>query len=294
MLFRSKDPDNAAKWIPAFMTPKALEGIKALKKLYDAGGMDKDFASLRGEAGRDKFAASIAGAYAHDVTPSTLAYVESQFNIMPQNEGINFEDAIIALKPFKNADGNYYRHIAPPAWSETYINANVTDKKEDRILRLMNYCMEEKGYNLLHFGIEGTDYHKDGDKIVLDPTQDVDGNIISIDTKYPICADSFIMEWSGTRQWSNPSTTPVLQKISSDLNDWLQANAKAVPTDLRIGCLDVPSKENATAIYSNDLINCILSDDVDKTWNDLIAAYKANGYDTYVTDINTKIGRAHV
>ena len=61
-----KDPNDATKWIPAFMTPKCLEGIKALKKLYDAGGMDKDFASLKGEEGRDKFASSAAGAYAHE------------------------------------------------------------------------------------------------------------------------------------------------------------------------------------------------------------------------------------
>ena len=283
-----KDPSDAAKWIPAFMTPKTLEGIKALKKLYDAGGLDKDFASLKGEEGRDKFASSTAGAYAHDLTPSTLAYVQSQFDKMPQNKGVDFASVITVLKPFKNADGNYYRHIAPPAWSETYINANCDDKKTDRILRLMDYFMGEKGYNLIHFGIEGTDWHKDGDKIVLDPTKGADGKDVAITVKYPVTGAGFIMEWSGTRQWTNPSTTPALQKMSSDLNDWLQANAKAVPTDLKIGYLDVPSKEKATANYSNDLIKCILAKDVDKTWNDLIAGYKANGYDTYISDINAK------
>jgi putative aldouronate transport system substrate-binding protein len=233
-------------------------------------------------------AAGTAGAYAHDVTPSTLGYIEEQFKKMPQNKNVKFEDVITILKPFKNADGNYYRYIASPAWSESYINAKCDDKKVDRILRLMNYVLDEKGYNLLHFGIEGTDYKKEGDKIVLTPQKDADGKDIALTTTYPICGSAFLMEWSGTRQWTNPTIYPKLQKMSSDMNDWLMANAKPLPTDLRIGYLDVPSKAKANAQFPNDLVKMILSKDVEKTFNEIKDAHMANAYTTYIEEINAK------
>ena len=76
--------------------------------------------------------------------------------------------------------------------------------------------------------------------------------------------------------------------MSKDLNTWLQANARTASTDLMISCLDVPGKEKATANFPNDLVKLILSDDVDKTWKDMIAAYRKNGYDTYIGEINAK------
>ena len=283
-----KDPNDPSRWIPAFMTNNALEGMKALKKLYDAGGMDKDFATIKGEEGRDKYAASTAGAYAHDLTPDTLYFVKQPFEKMPQNKGINYDDSIILLKPFKAPDGNYYRHIANPAWSETYISAKCDDKKVDRILRLMNYYLSDDGYNLITFGLEGTDWHKEGDKIVLTPKTDADGKVIPLTINYPIIGAGFLMEWSGTRQWTNPTTQPALQKMSSDLNEWLQANAKPVPTDLRIDLLDVPGKDKATWKLGDDIIKCVLSKDVEKTWNDLVSNYMSNGYDKYIDAINAK------
>lgn len=282
-----KDPENSGQWIPAFMTKNALEGLKAIKKLYDAGGLDKDFATLKSEEGRNKYAANKAGAYAHDVTPSTLSYVAQQFE--KNNPDKKYKDVVTVLKPFKNVnDGQYYRLIANPAWSETYINAKTDDKKIDRILRLFDYVLGEEGYNLIHFGIEGTDWKKDGDKIVLTPKKDASGNEIPVSTTYPFTKCGFIAEWSGTRQWTNPSTEPELQKMSSDLNDWLQANAKPIPTDLRVPLLDVPDKDKATAKFQDIVIKCVLSNDVEKTWNDLVKEYRANGYDKLIEEINAK------
>jgi putative aldouronate transport system substrate-binding protein len=281
-----RDKENAGKWVPAFMTKDCLEGMKALKKLYDTGGLDRDLASLKGEEGRDKFASSKAGAYSHDVTPSTLGYVKEQFEKV--NPDIKYKDVVTILKPFKNADGNYYRHIANPAWSETYINAQCDDKKVDRILKLFDYVLGDEGYNLIHYGIEGTDWKNEGGRVVLTPQKDASGEEIPLTVSYPFTNCGFLAEWSGTRQWTAPTVNPELQKLSSDLNDWLQANAKPVPTDLKIGLLDVPSKDKATERLGDDIIKCVLSNDVEKTWNEIVSNYRANGYDKLIEEINAK------
>lgn len=287
-----RDKENPGKWIPGFMTKDCLEGMKELKRLYEAGGLDRDFANIKGEEGRDKFASGKAGAYAHDVTPSTLGYVQESFEKI--NPDKQYKDVVTILKPFKHADGNYYRHIANPAWSETYINANCDDKKVDRIMRLFDYVLGDEGYNLIHFGIEGTDWHKEGDQIVLTSQKDAEGKDIPLTVSYPFTKCGFIAEWSGTRQWTNPSTKPELQKMSGDMNDWLQQNAIAVPTDLRISLLDVPSKDKATEKIGDDIIKCVLSNDVEKTWNEIVSGYRANGYDRLIEEINDACAKAGI
>jgi putative aldouronate transport system substrate-binding protein len=284
-----RDANNPGKWIPAFMTKGTLEGMKALKKLYDAGGMDRDFATLKAEAGRDKFAAGRAGAYVHDVTPSTMDYVAMQFEKnFPDKK---YQDVVTILKPFKNADGNYYRNIANPAWSETYLNAKVDDKKAARIIQMFEYFMGDEGWNLLHLGIEGKDYKVESGKIVRTPQKDSAGKEIAMTTLYPFLLMNYAAEWSGTHQFTTPAFTPALQKMSSDLNDWLQANAKPVPTDLRINLLDVPDKDKAVENIGDDIIKCVLSKDVEKTWNEIVKGYRANGYDKLIDEINAECAK---
>lgn len=288
-----RDTENPGKWIPAFMTKNALEGMKALKKLYDAGGLDKDFAALKGEEGEDKFASSKAGAYAHDVTPATLKYLGEKY--VKNYPDKKYEDAITILKPFKNVnDGQYYRMIANPAWSETYVNATVDAKKVDRIMRLFDYVIGDKGYNLIHFGIEGTDWKKEGDKVVLTPQKDAAGAIIPITTIYPFTKAGFIAEWSGTHQFTNPSATPELQKMSKDLNDWLMANAKAQPIDLRLPLFDVPDKDKATVKFGEIAIKSIMSKDIDKTFNDMVSEFRANGYDKLIDEVNAECAKLNI
>ncbi len=49
------------------------------------------------------------------------------------------------------------------------------------------------------------------------------------------------------------------------------------PTYLRINLLDVPDKDKATQRIGDDIINCVLSKDVEKTWNEIVKGYRANG-----------------
>ena len=290
-----RDIENPGKWIPAFMTKNTLEGMKVLKKLYDAGGLDRDFAALKGEEGEDKFASNKAGAYAHDVSPATLKYLSEKY--VKNYPDKKFEDAITILKPFKNVnDGQYYRYIANPAWSETYINANVDAKKVDRIMRLFEYVIGDEGYNLIHFGVEGTDWKKEGDKVVLTPQKDASDAIIPITTLYPFTLAGFIAEWSGTHQYTAPSTTPELQKMSSDLYDWLLANAKASPVDLRLPLFEVPNKDKTASpkLFGEMTIKCLMSKDIDKTWNEIVDGYRANGYDKLIEEVNAECAKLDI
>lgn len=275
---------QTGKWTQAFMTDGFLEGVLAMKKLYDEGGMDLDFATLKGEEGFDKFASSRAGAYAHSGYPATHNTLLSKFKKSnPNIDWANEWDTRIAqLKPFKCKDGNYYRQIQPTPWSETYINANVDDKKADRIMRLFDFLISDEGFNLMRLGIEGVDYTKEGDKITITKQKDDKGNYIN---NYPICGLASMSTWAQDFQYKDPITPPKVLKVSGDMLNWEMQNCKPVNTDIRVGYIDFASKDKMTFNWVDALTKAILSKDAEKSWKASIAEKKAD-YDIVIKDFN--------
>jgi hypothetical protein len=275
------------RWIPSFMTENCIAGVKAIKKLYDEGGLDRDFATVKADEGMDKFASGIAGAYAHNVLPSTMKSIEDRFERMFPDK--NFADCITIMKPLKNLDGGYYRYTAPGSWSESYINARADDRKVDRILKMFDYALSEEGYNLIHYGIEGTDYRKKDGSIVTIEQKKPDGTLLSITEKYPFTRINYLAEWSGTKQYYSPTIPAPLRKLALDALDWNLKNAKPADTDLRFGFIDYPSKGDAVEKFEVDLVKAIVSEDAEKTWRSMINTYLRNGYSKVISDFNSKV-----
>lgn len=67
-------------------------------------------------------------------------------------------------------------------------------------------------------------------------------------------------------------------------------NAKATDTDLRLGFIDYPSKSKETVSnnWADDMVKVLLSKDAEKTWRDMIAEYRKNGYDQIINEFNAK------
>ena len=282
----TRDEENPGKWIPPFMTKDYLEGLKAIKKLYVAGGMDKDFATLKGEEGEDKMGNGKAGAYLHDSSANVISYIGDKYEkAFPDKK---YKDVVALMKPFKNyKDGKYYRRVSDLAWSETYINAKCDQNKADRILRMCDYFMTDEGYNLTHYGIDGVDYKNEGGQIVLTPQKDASGKDIPLDTTYPIVKIASLMEWSGTR-WNVPTLHPEYYEMAKSLRDWYVQNAGTPEADLRLAHLDTPSKGKGTFVAKDFIIQCLMSNDLEKTYNEQVKKFRANGYDKLIEEVNAE------
>lgn len=280
----SKWVKSNGQWVPAFMTENAVKGVVAIKKLYDAGGIDKDLVTFKAEEGEDKFASGTAGAYIHNVLPGTIKYLADKY--IKFNPGKNFADVIAIMKPFKALDGNYYRENDVGPWSETYINAKASSAKVDRILKMFDYALSEDGYNLLHYGIKGVDYNIKNGEIVMTNQKKADGTAVILTEKYPFMKINYMAEWSGSNQYKMPTIPKDMRDMSKAALDWNLKNAKPINTNLMLGFLEYPSKAKATELFYNDLIKAIMSSDAEKTYREIIKNYKANGYDQVIKDFN--------
>lgn len=146
------------KLVPEFMTPAYMETMKYMKNLRDKGYINKDFPVTSKKDQQNMFITGKAG-----------MYIGSMQDVKDLNEK--------AIKINPNLKFNVVNRIAGPdgqdhgIWSIAGFGSLVffpksTVKTEDdlkQILTFFDYVASAEGYNLLHYGLEGTTYNiKDG------------------------------------------------------------------------------------------------------------------------------------
>lgn len=280
------------KWIPGAFSKKAIAGIKDLKKIYDAGAMDKDMAILKGTEGEDKFFTGKAGALAHNAY-LTNSEKEKWTKTYPDKK---YGDSVKIINPWKSSDGNTYRFEANSIWSESYFPANVDDNKMDRILMLYDYMISDEGMQLYHYGIEGTDYTKDGDNIKITRPKDSNGLYVALESIYPINNVFWdLFTWDTEFGFlEDPSIEPSTLKVVKDYYDYSINKCISFKTNYALSFLDIPSKDKMTSAIHDDIMKTIMSNDVEKVWNDIISNYMKNGYEKAIQEINEAAVKAGI
>ncbi|MCS7461795.1 extracellular solute-binding protein [Paenibacillus doosanensis] len=133
---------------------KAFIGF--LRKAYAEGVLDKNFLVMKSADARNK-----------------LWNGQSGIQLVNPNEVIRLD--IPNMK--KNAPGAQLVQLPPPAGpngiratqtdgmgqNKVVINKNIDPKKQERILKLLDYMLSDEGYDLIKEGVEGVDYQKKAD-----------------------------------------------------------------------------------------------------------------------------------
>ena len=299
-LFSGECPDavNGFRWVfaddgslvPAFMTEDFLNGIKSLKKAYDAGIIDPDYIIYKGEEGRDKFANGQAGAYAH-AGPSLGGTQMMEDKILKTYPDKTIDELITFVPWFKNPETGETRYPSENfAWSETYLSSNVDDAKAERCMALMDFLLSDEGYEYVGLGIEGESYTKnaDGSYSLIEMTKS-DGSPMSLKEKYPATILQTLSNWTGFRSASSPMYSEGLKKLRADYMEEMEARG-AAPTDRpNTDGLILEESADYNTVGSdfekicNDLM---LSDDVDAAWQEMVDSYMAQGYDKVIAEMN--------
>ncbi len=277
---------EGGEWIPALFSKNVLPGIQAFKKMYDEGALDKDVALIKGNEGLDKFTSGKAGAITYNGGPGMIQYsMEGEWD--KANPGKKITDSIKMLHFWKAPDGNYYRPSAMLSFSENYISAKVDAKKLDRILRFIDYFLTDEGLSYSRYGLEGLDYTKEGNEVVLIEKKDAEGKVMNLGEKYNWTIGLYnISTWDGDYGYEDINLKPEIKAMGVEFLEWMQKNAIPVETNYQLNFLDYPSKNTATANVTDDVMSAMLSKDVEKTWEAIVQNHLDDGYSQVIKEVN--------
>ncbi|MBW7456238.1 extracellular solute-binding protein [Paenibacillus sepulcri] len=286
------------KWIPFYASKQIEQVMVQARKLYTDGGLDQDFAVEKAGEANQKFYQNKAGALSLNVDSikgATGVKAEWEKN----NPGEKFDDHVKLLHLWPAADGNIYRHTTNTWWSETMINADVDDKKLDRILRIYDWLLSPEAQDLYNYGIEGKDYTKDGDKYTITRPKDDKGQYVDLKEEYPsLDIISQLAAWRNASTLEDSEANRAafgdesVQFIQDELN-WQMTNAKPIPTAFEIYTMSTPAKDKLSGInFDDDFTRVILGkDDPVKMWQETLKGYDSKGLQQAITEVNAEMAK---
>jgi putative aldouronate transport system substrate-binding protein len=271
---------------------KAFVLAQFMKKMYQAGGLDPDFATLESGQAVEKFAAGKTGILGRQVTPKHLkAVMDSWVQVQPDKDFVSS----IAILRGPTVDGSYTRLSVPSYWSESYFEAKVDDAKMDRILQLYNWLYSKEGMYMVQYGIEGTDYTvENGNVKLLTPVDPATGLHKSTAELYPFTyAMNYLAAWSSDYlQYEDPTIPEALRTMCTAERDYRVANWKDPGINWAAQGVEVPEKQEMAAVKFADDWTKFIMDASGKADQELYDAIKknwdANGYAAAVDAITAK------
>lgn len=263
-----------------------------LKRMYKAGGLDPDFATLESGQAVDKFAAGKTGMLGRQVSPKHLRIVmDSWVSVQPDRDFVSS----IALLHGPTVDGVYTRLSVPSYWSESYFGAKVDDAKMDRILQLYDWLYSKEGMYTIQYGIEGTDYAiENGSVKLLTPVDPDTGLHTSTAELYPFTyAMNYLAAWTGDfLQYDDPAIPEAIRELCVAERDLRAANWKDPQINWAVQGVEVSEKQEMAAVRFDDDWTKFIMDTSGKAEQELYEAMKrnwdANGYAAAVDAITAK------
>jgi putative aldouronate transport system substrate-binding protein len=272
---------------------KTFYMMQFFKRMFQAGGLDPDFATLASQQGREIFASGKAGLLGNQVSPKHMYIVMKQWATLQPD--IDYLENVKLLHG-PTVDGSFTRFTEKAYWSESYIEASVDDTKMDRILQLYDWLYSEDGLYTMQFGQSGKDYviDTDGNVELLTPIDDETGLHVSTSEIYPFTyAMSYLAAWAGDLlQYIDPNIPQGLREMTTAERDYRVNNWKDPEVNWAIQAIDVPEKEEMAAVtFGDDWVRFIAdaSGTSDRDlYEEMKANWDANGYAAAVDAVTAK------
>jgi len=284
--------DTDGKYRMAISGEETFVMMQFFKKMFQAGGLDPDFATLESGQAVDKFASGKVGMLGRQVSPKHLKIVMDSWVLLQPD--VDFLESIAILHG-PTVDGSYTRFSEKAYWSESYIEASVDDTKMERILELYNWLYSEDGLFTMQFGISGKDYalDTDGNVKLLTPIDDETGLHISTSEIYPFTyAMSYLAAWSGDLlQYQDPAIPQGIRELCTAERDHRVNNWKDPNIDYAIQAIDVPEKQEMAVQFGDDWVRFIADasgEDDRELYEAMKENWDANGYAAAVDAITEK------
>lgn len=163
------------KVINAFTSDKYMEGLEVAKGFVDDTFYSQDQFTYDETVANTKYASGLAGILYDNFNLSN--YITLRKTFKKNNKKVDFEDGT-ALMKVKGPDGKFALEGTENWFSMTMFNYDISEKKQEKILDIIDYLLSEEGTRLAIYGLEGIDYSMDantGEITLLDGWEKIEG-----------------------------------------------------------------------------------------------------------------------
>ncbi len=283
-IFKWELDESDGLYKPAFCLEDMTAGYQLARDMYESGVIEQDIVLVSGDQGKDKFlqgkAAAIVCSGGFTNLYSTVARYWSDVH-----NGDDYMDDVKALNLMPDVNGNLsYFATASYAWSESYINANVSDEKLDAILRLWDYLLTDEGSFLVNYGPEGVlyDFDENGNVVMKDE------NAVVGDTYPSTNGLATLARWNPSSYDSRYVAVAPAAYTEVDVDRAEQAATVELP-EYNTACTEQVMKQGITFTFDgdNDFLTIMTGDEpVEDMWNEILEGYEADGLSDMIQKVN--------
>ena len=173
--------DASGKAINNFTSDEYIQGLDVSKNFVkESGYYSPDQYLFTEENGRayNQYKAGLAGVFYDNLGFTNYAKLRKAFKL--NNKDVNVDDGVAFLK-IKGPDGKYAIEGIENWFAMTMFNYDISDKKMNKVLDILDYLLSEEGTMLSVYGLKDYDYTIVDGKVVLSETgweKDEKGNYI--------------------------------------------------------------------------------------------------------------------
>ena len=211
---------------------------------------------------------------------------------------VDLDDGTAFLK-IKGPDGKFALEGTENWFSMTMFNADISDKKQEKILDILDYLLTEEGTRLAIYGKEGYDYSIVDGKVVL---SEMGWEKDSMTGQYATKTNGAkYLRYMATLGNDTKSFDPFTEQDAYNLlNAWQEemkaakaaGNLRVVKEPADISWMSTPSKNDKTEGLLNDANTAVLKYCFDKISFDAYKKeFESNNWKKVLDEINAKLGK---
>lgn len=271
----------------------SLEGIKAIKQLYDNGLLARDSYTDKKGMGKERFFAGRSATYFSNFNVATLQ--EAIQNI--HKTDANLEESDLGILAVTNPDGEYIVTQKSEWWAALAFSSKCRDEVMDRWLAVGNWLIEEEQVEKYAYGVPGEDWSKDENgNITLNWTAEdiAQGGPKDYIVDQRLFQKFFILEGMDVWLEGNPAYSEYVVKDLFETGvKTFEKNPNYTPTDYDLAYFSGPNKNEYMGFLSsearNAVIQAVLSDNPEQVWKEFIEA-NAQKAELVVEELNAELG----
>lgn len=242
------------RFIPEFATSEYMDTMNFMRKLYNEGIINQDFALTSKDVQRDKFIRGTAGIFIGSMTDVQRLSIEAK--------AINPQAELTLINRIKGPDG--YKVWSIPKYNGLYLfskKAIATEQELKQVLGFFDRTMDKDVANLMVYGFEGRHYLLDGEGKVILPEETSQLRVFEVNPLYSLMIADI----------GNKNIMEVAQK------EQLTALADQLSQDNEQFLVDDPAVRLTSATYDekNAELSAII---VDATYNYILGNIDADGF----------------